>query len=46
MGVNATVGNNINIGDDCLVGAAATIVGDVEDGQKVVGLWKKRPAAG
>jgi len=46
MGVNATVGNNISIGDDCLVGAAATIVGDVEDGQKVVGLWKKRPAAG
>ncbi|HXG82930.1 MAG TPA: acetyltransferase [Pyrinomonadaceae bacterium] len=46
MGVNSTVGNNISIGDDCLVGAAATIVGDVEDGQKVVGLWKKRPAVG
>jgi sugar O-acyltransferase (sialic acid O-acetyltransferase NeuD family) len=45
MGVNATVGNNINIGDNCLVGAAATIVGDVEDNQKVVGLWKKRPAS-
>lgn len=46
MGVNSTVGNNINIGADCVVGAGAIIVGDVEDNQTVVGLWKKkRPAA-
>lgn len=42
MGVNSTVGNNINIGANCVVGAGAIIVGDVEDDQTVVGLWKKK----
>ena len=43
MGVNSTVANNITIGNNCLVGAGALIIGDVEDDQKVVGIWKKKP---
>jgi sugar O-acyltransferase (sialic acid O-acetyltransferase NeuD family) len=42
MGVNSTVANNITIGDNCLVGAGALIIGDVQDDQKVVGVWKKQ----
>jgi len=42
MGVNSTVANNINIGNNCLIGAGALIIGDVEDNQKVVGMWKKK----
>jgi sugar O-acyltransferase (sialic acid O-acetyltransferase NeuD family) len=45
FGVNTTVGNNINIGASCLVGAGALILGDVGDGERVVGVWKKRPPA-
>ncbi len=42
MGVNSTVANNITVGNNCLVGAGALIIGDVEDNQKVVGVWKKK----
>jgi len=42
FGVNSTVGNNLNVGAGCLVGAGALILGDVDDGEKVVGTWKKR----
>jgi acetyltransferase-like isoleucine patch superfamily enzyme len=42
MGVNSTVANNITIGDNCFIGAGALIVGNVEDNQKVVGVWKKK----
>jgi sugar O-acyltransferase (sialic acid O-acetyltransferase NeuD family) len=42
MGVNSTVANNITVGNHCLVGAGALIIGDVEDNQKVVGIWKKK----
>jgi sugar O-acyltransferase (sialic acid O-acetyltransferase NeuD family) len=43
FGVNATMGNNLSVGADCLVGAGALILGDVGGGEKVVGVWKKRP---
>lgn len=43
LGVNSTVANNITIGNDCLIGAGALVLHDVEDGQTVVGTWKKRP---
>jgi sugar O-acyltransferase (sialic acid O-acetyltransferase NeuD family) len=42
MGVNSSVANNTNVGDRCVVGAGALILGDVEDGTTVVGIWKKR----
>jgi serine acetyltransferase len=42
MGVNSTVANNINIGNDCVIGAGALILSNVDDGQTVVGMWKKR----
>lgn len=42
MGVNSTVANNITIGNNCLVAAGALIVGDVEDDQKVIGIWRKK----
>jgi sugar O-acyltransferase (sialic acid O-acetyltransferase NeuD family) len=42
MGVNTTVANNVKIGANCLVGAGALILGDVDDGQTVVGVWKKK----
>ncbi|HXG93045.1 MAG TPA: acetyltransferase [Blastocatellia bacterium] len=42
MGVNSTVANNTTIGNNCLVGAGALILGNVEDDQKVVGIWKKK----
>lgn len=42
MGVNSTVANNVTIGNRCLVGAGALILGDVEDDQKVVGIWKNK----
>lgn len=42
FGVNSTVGNNIDVGASCLVGAGALILGDVGDGERVVGIWKKR----
>jgi sugar O-acyltransferase (sialic acid O-acetyltransferase NeuD family) len=42
MGVNSTVANNTTIGNNCTVGAGALILGDVEDNQTVVGIWKKK----
>ena len=42
FGVNSTVANNITIGNRCLIGAGALVLGDVEDDQKVVGIWKKK----
>ncbi|HBL29150.1 MAG TPA: sugar O-acyltransferase [Acidobacteria bacterium] len=42
FGVNSTMGNNLSVGADCLVGAGALILGDVGEGEKVVGVWKKR----
>jgi len=42
MGVNATIANNVNIGNNCLTGAGALILADVPDDQKVVGIWKKQ----
>jgi acetyltransferase-like isoleucine patch superfamily enzyme len=41
MGVNATVSNNISIGNNCTVGAGAIIVGDIPDNKTVIGLWKR-----
>jgi acetyltransferase-like isoleucine patch superfamily enzyme len=37
MGVNATIGNNVNIGRDCLIGAGALVVKDVTDDQFIKG---------
>src|SRR5262245_20810781 len=42
FGVNSTVGNNIDVGAGCLVGAGALILGNVGDGERVIGTWKKR----
>ncbi len=42
MGVNATVANNTKVGDHCTIGAGALVMSDVEDGQTVVGTWRKR----
>ena len=42
FGVNSTVANNVSIGSRCLIGAGALILGDVEDDQKVVGMWKPK----
>jgi sugar O-acyltransferase (sialic acid O-acetyltransferase NeuD family) len=42
LGVNSTVINNITIGSRCLIGAGAIVVSDVEDEQKVVGVWNKK----
>jgi sugar O-acyltransferase (sialic acid O-acetyltransferase NeuD family) len=45
LGVHTTVANNIKIGNQCTAGAGALILGDVGDGETVVGIWKKkRPA--
>jgi len=41
FGVNATVANNVVIGHNCLIGAGAMVLGDLPDGQKVIGVWKK-----
>ena len=40
--INAGDGNNLAIGDDCIVGAAANVVADVPSGKTVVGLWKRQ----
>jgi acetyltransferase-like isoleucine patch superfamily enzyme len=42
MGVNSTVSNNTNIGNNCIIGAGALILSDVEDNQTAVGIWKKK----
>lgn len=41
LGVNSTLANNVSVGSRCLVGAGALVLADVEDDQKVVGIWKK-----
>lgn len=45
IGVNATLANNISIGDNCVIGAGALVLGDVPDGQTVVGMWKRQRTA-
>lgn len=46
LGVNSTVANNTRIGARCTIGAGALILGDVDDGEVVVGVKKKtKPAA-
>lgn len=42
LGVNSTMADTVNVGKKCLVGAGALILGDVEDEQKVIGVWKKK----
>lgn len=42
LGVNATIANNTKIGKGCTLGAGALVLGDVGDGETVVGTWKKR----
>jgi sugar O-acyltransferase (sialic acid O-acetyltransferase NeuD family) len=46
FGVNSAVANNTNVGAGCLVGAGALILGDVADGEKVVGTHKRRREPG
>lgn len=46
LGVNASIANNLTIGNHCTIGAGALVLGDVEDNQTVVGLWRKRKAEG
>lgn len=46
FGVNSSVANNTNVGAGCLVGAGALILGDVPDGEKVVGTHKRRREPG
>jgi sugar O-acyltransferase (sialic acid O-acetyltransferase NeuD family) len=46
FGVNSSVANNTNVGAGCLVGAGALILGDVPDGEKVVGMYKRRREPG
>jgi sugar O-acyltransferase (sialic acid O-acetyltransferase NeuD family) len=41
LGVNCTLANNVSVGSRCLVGAGALVLADVEDDQRVVGIWKK-----
>jgi serine acetyltransferase len=41
MGVNASLANNINIGNHCLIGAAALVLGHVPDRKVVTGVWKE-----
>ena len=42
FGVNSAVANNTKVGTGCLVGAGALILGDVADGERVVGTHKRR----
>ena len=42
FGVNSAVANNTKVGAGCLVGAGALILGDVADGERVVGTHKRR----
>lgn len=41
MGVNATMGNNIKLGSDCLIGSFVHIIKDVEDGTLMRGIPNK-----
>ena len=40
VGVNVTVSNDLAIGNECVLGAGALVLGEVPDGQTVVGTWK------
>jgi sugar O-acyltransferase (sialic acid O-acetyltransferase NeuD family) len=42
LGVNSTFANNLNVGGRCVIGAGALVLGDVGDGETVVGVWKKQ----
>jgi sugar O-acyltransferase (sialic acid O-acetyltransferase NeuD family) len=41
LGVNATFANNLRVGSGCVVGAGALVLGDVGDGETVVGVRKR-----
>ena len=41
LGVNSTVADHVAIGNHCVIGAGALVLGSVPDGQVVVGMWKK-----
>lgn len=41
LGVNSTFANNLNVGGRCVIGAGALVLGDVGEGETVVGVWKK-----
>lgn len=41
MGVNATMGNNIKLGSDCLIGSFVHIIKDVDDGTLMKGIPNK-----
>jgi sugar O-acyltransferase (sialic acid O-acetyltransferase NeuD family) len=43
LGVNSTISNNLRVGDRCVIGAGANVIGDVPDDTTAVGLWKKQP---
>jgi sugar O-acyltransferase (sialic acid O-acetyltransferase NeuD family) len=43
LGVNSTFANNLMVGSGCTVGAGALVLGDVGDGETVVGVRKRRP---
>jgi sugar O-acyltransferase (sialic acid O-acetyltransferase NeuD family) len=42
LGVNSTFANNLEVGGRCVIGAGALVLGDVGDGETVVGVWKKQ----
>jgi sugar O-acyltransferase (sialic acid O-acetyltransferase NeuD family) len=42
LGVNSTFANNLNVGGRCVIGAGALVLGDVGEGETVVGVWKKQ----
>ena len=41
LGVNSTFAKNLKMGNDCLVGAGTLVLGDVGDGETVVGVRKR-----
>lgn len=42
LGSNATVANHVNIGSHSIISAGGLILSDVEDGQVVIGTWRKK----
>lgn len=41
IGVNSALADRVRIGKNCLLGAGSLVLGDVADGQKVIGVWKR-----
>ena len=42
LGANCTIANHVSVAENCIISAGSHVMSDVEDGQVILGTWRKK----